>query len=116
MKLLKYTNTTNPQAPIAGHVLLTDEEAQTLIVKREEIKAQITGSKKFVSRVGEGFILFNSADDMESTISIVDITDIEVVMLQQLGITETGFARFFKDGILTYQEDSFISIIDETEV
>lgn len=110
MKLLKYTNATNPKAPIHGCVILTDAEVQTLIAKRAEIKARITDKKKFITRVGEGFIMFNNGADLDGLVSITNITNAEATRLTELGIAETGFAKHFKDGVLNWVEESFIEV------
>ena len=109
MKLLKYTNTTNPLAHINGCVILTDAEVQTLIAKRAEIKALITDKRKFITRVGEGFIMFNALD-LEGLVSIANITNAEATRLTELGIAETGFAKHFKDGMLNWLESSFVDV------
>lgn len=113
MKLLKYTNTTNPNAHINGCVILTDADVQTLITKRTEIKARITDRKKFIAKVGEGFILFGSGADLEGTVSIANITNAEATRLMELGIAETGFARHFKDSVMNWIEESFIDVQTE---
>jgi uncharacterized protein YlxP (DUF503 family) len=113
MKLLKYTNTTNPNAHINGCCILTDAEVQTLIAKRAEIKALITDRKKFITRVGEGFIPFATGTELEVTVSIANITAAEATRLTELGIAETGFARHFVDGVLNWLESSFVDVFDE---
>jgi hypothetical protein len=115
MKLLKYTNTTNPTAPITGCCILTDADIQTLLAKRAEIKALITDKKKFITRVGEGFIMFNDGTELDGLVSISNITAAEATRLQELGIAETGFARHFVDGVLNWLETSFVDVPVETE-
>jgi hypothetical protein len=113
MKLLKYTNTTNPLAHIKGCVILTDTEVQALIGKRAEIKALITDERKFITRVGEGCIQFFSPAELDATVSVVNITNAEATRLQELGIAETGFARHLVDGVLNWLEDQFIDAPQE---
>jgi hypothetical protein len=114
MKLLKYTNTTNPNAHINGCCILTETEVQTLIAKRAEVKARISDKKKFIARVGEEFIQFADGTELEATVSIANITNAEATRLQELGIAETGFAKHFKDGVLNYLADSFVDVPEET--
>jgi hypothetical protein len=116
MKLLKYTNTTNPTAPINGCCILTDADIQTLIAKRAEIKPLITDRKKFITRVGEGFIQFFNGAELEDTVSITNITNAEATRLQELGIAETGFARHFVDGVLNWIEESFVDVPAEDSI
>lgn len=110
MKLLKYINATNPNAPINGCVILSDSEVQSLVAKRTEIKAMITDRKKFITRVGDGFIVFNDGAELDGLVSIANVTNAEAARLQELGIAETGFARHFVDGVLNWLEDQLIDV------
>ena len=109
MKLSKYINTANPKAHINGCCILTDTDIQALLAKRTEIKALIIDKRRFITRVGEGFIPFSSGAELEATVLIANITNAEATRLQELGIAETGFARCFVDGVLNCLEDSFIT-------
>lgn len=109
MKLLKFVNTTNPKAPINGYVVMSEEEIASFMANKEMIMSKFKQDTKFITKVGNGFIQFFSWEEAFSNMTIFGISDIDAVRFKKLGISETGFAKYFMEGITYWEEEQFIT-------
>lgn len=113
MYLLTYVNKTNPDAYIKGHCIVTDEELTQFTLKVEAIKTEMVAGNRFIFAVGQGFIMHETAANIDESYSVQEITETDLEILQDYGIDKTGFARHFVDGVINLSESSFIDIPDE---